>query len=181
METASTSARRTALATRTTWDHLEQVPGGEPASHRALGTSAVGFPRSAKSATRSSAVQNPPNDKISIKLIQLSELEKVARKTLLQHNKYHNIVCVIDITILLLYNKNKMHTISAFSCFKFQEYHWQLLSGNDERNGDFCRDLTSMTDVKQDVTNTCETHFDFQVCILRPSLCNYSVLVEGLN
>ena len=95
METASTSARRTALATRTTWDHLEPVPGGEPASQRALGTSAVGFPRSAKSATRSRAVQNPPNDKIPIKLIQLSGLEKVARKTLLQHNKYHNIVFVI--------------------------------------------------------------------------------------
>ena len=81
MGTASTSARRTALATRTTWDHHEPGPGGEPASPRALGTSAVGFPRSAKSATRSRAVQSPPNDKIPIKLIQLSELEKVTRKT----------------------------------------------------------------------------------------------------
>ena len=76
METASTSARRTGLATRTTWGHLVLVPGGEPASHRALGTSAVGFPRSAKSATRSRAVQNPPNDKILIKLIKLSELQE---------------------------------------------------------------------------------------------------------
>ena len=87
METASTSARRTALATLTTWDHLEPGPGGEPASPRASGTSAVGFPRSAKSATRSRAVQNHPNDKIPIKSDQLSELEKDARKTLLQHNK----------------------------------------------------------------------------------------------
>ena len=102
METASTSARRTALATRTTWDHHEPGPGGEPASPRALGTSAVGFPRSAKSATRSRAVQSPPNDKIPIKLIQLSGLEKVARTTLLQHNKYHNIVFVIDNKILPL-------------------------------------------------------------------------------
>ena len=116
METASTSARRTALATLTTWDHLEPVPGGEPASPRALGTSAVGFPRSAKSATRSRAVQNPPNDKILIKLIQLSELEKVARKTLLQHNKYHNIVFVIDNKILPLYflSLSSRNTINNF-------------------------------------------------------------------
>ena len=114
METASTSARRTALATRTTWDHLELVPGGEPASPRASGTSAVGFPRSAKSATRSRAVQNPPNDKIPIKLIRLSELH--ARRALLQQNKYHNIVFVIDNKILPLYflSLSSRNTINNF-------------------------------------------------------------------
>ena len=70
---------------------------------------------------------------------------------------------------------------TAFSCFKVQEYDWQLLSGNDERDGDFRRELTLMTDVKQDVMNTCETHFDFHVCILQPSVCIHSMLVEGLN
>ena len=70
---------------------------------------------------------------------------------------------------------------TAFSCCKVQEYDWQLLSGNDEKDRDFRRELTLMTDVKQDVMNTCQTHFDFQVCILQLSLCNHSKPVEGLN